>query len=192
MDSRYIQPTFYDEAVGVDATDLFPAAQSMSTDCLSDDIASYFSFDDTTINSSGATTPSYYPSPSPHDNDAANIAEGDDEPRQSKAAQTKAEHKKSSGGNSKPKRKYSASVTDEAAEAAVVVAAAPAVVNTGAVETKASKRAKKLAQIDVAAAVSTPASPFSLSPSFSSGSVSPDPSFSSANSSTPFHAITST
>ena len=50
-------------------------------------------------------------------------------------------------------------------------------------QTKASKRARKLAQIDVAAAVSMPSSPFSLSPSFSSGSVSPAPSFSSANSS---------
>jgi len=177
MDSQYNQPTFYDETV--DPTDLFPPAQSLTADCLSDDIASYFSFDDTINGGSGATTPNYYP-PS-QDNEMADEAAEEEEEEQCevKAAVVS---KKSASSSGKPKRKYSASVTEVMAEAAVIVKATPAAA-VQAVETKASKRAKKLAQIDVAAAVSMPESPFSLSPSFSSGSVSPAPSFSSANSS---------
>ena len=191
MASRYVQPTFYDEAI--DPTDLFPPAQPLGADCLSDDIASYFSFDDT-INGSGATTPNYYP-PSSHDSEVADQADEDEaemddeeEQREVKAtaveAPVKAEAtKRAKGSSNKPKRKYSASVSEEMAEATMAVTATPAAPAAQVVETKASKRAKKLAQIDVAAAVSMPPSPFSLSPSFSSGSVSPAPSFSSASSS---------
>ena len=172
MDAPYnAQPALFDEAA--DAADFFPPAQSLSADCLSDDIASYFSFDDT-LNGSGATTPDYYP-PSSQDGDADEAAE----------APTRVESKRSlggGGGQHKPKRKYSASVNDEEDAAEPVEAAvAEAVV----AQTKASKRARRLAQIDVAAAVASPSpsSPFCLSPSLSSGSVSPSPSYSSANSS---------
>ena len=194
MDAQYVQPTFYDDAV--DPSDLFPAAQSLSADCLSDDIASYFSFDDTIGHGSGATTPNeYYPTSAQDGGVMAGEAEDSEmeQPGEVKAAavmeavNVKAETKKTGSGNGKPKRKYSASVTEEMAEIAVVVTATPTPALQPAVETKASKRAKKLTQINVVAAAaalsSPPSSPFPLSPSFSSGSVSPVPSLSSASSS---------